>query len=105
MQVADRAEQKTAASPAVVPRFRARASRRVRRRWLRPGLWLGLAGLLLLALALFDGWNLFAGARAGQTALTDATSVGSGITLENAPNRLARAKVDFVRAQREFKRA
>jgi len=66
---------------------------------------LGLAGLLLLALALFDGWNLFAGARAGQTALTDATSVGSGITLENAPNRLARAKVDFVRAQREFKRA
>jgi hypothetical protein len=61
--------------------------------------------LLLLGLTVFDGWNLFAGARAGQAALTDTAGLSSGITLENAQGRLDRAKTNFTRAKHEFKRA
>lgn len=66
---------------------------------------MGVAGLLLLGLALFDGWNLYAGARAGQTALTDAAAIASGVTLENAPTRLAQAQAGFERARQEFQRS
>jgi hypothetical protein len=64
-----------------------------------------MALLVLLGLALLDGWTLYAGARAGQTALNDASRLSSGLTLENAPTRLALAKADLGRARREFQRA
>jgi hypothetical protein len=66
---------------------------------------MGVALLLLLGLALFDAWTLYTGARAGQTALTDASRLSSGLTLENAPTRLAMARADLGRARQEFQRA
>ena len=59
----------------------------------------------MLGLTLFDTWTLYAGVRAGQTALTDAASVSAGVTLDNAQTRLARAKADLGRAHQEFQRA
>jgi hypothetical protein len=66
---------------------------------------MGMAVLLLLGLATFDASTLYAGVRAGQTALTDAASLSSGLTLENAHTRLPRAKADLAKARREFTRA
>lgn len=66
---------------------------------------MGLALLLLLGLALFDARTLYAGARAGQTALTNASRLSSGLTLENAHTRLTLAQADLWRARQEFQRA
>jgi len=66
---------------------------------------MGVAVILLLGLALFDGWTLYDRVRAGQMALTDASSLSSGLTLENAQRRLALARADLERARQEFQRA
>jgi hypothetical protein len=66
---------------------------------------MGMALLLLLGLALFDTWTLYADARDGQTALTDALRLSSGITLENANTRVGMARADLGRARQAFERA